>query len=174
MAQLTGAAGELFLYEVLSQHLPGFGAGNWLSGNRSILYELGHEEGPVKLPEAEPSFDFMYLDSTGQLSGHPGTMCYIECKATAADVVGNSNSPMPIPITASEWRVAQEIRDHRLAGIEQALYIVVRVDRVCVQQPGKARVAAVLCDPVQMLLDEQLRVGGDMYMYAYAVDPSGL
>lgn len=150
-AERVGAAGEVFLFSWLSQWLPGFTASSWVSGNRVHL--TGAQQ--LQPPEDEPPFDFTYTDVEGKLTGEPGTLCYIECKATSADV---SRHLMPIAITSREWALAQKVHNARLAGTA-CQYVLFRVDRV--GQSGGPRVAAVLIDPVQLLYEGQMRITGD-------------
>jgi hypothetical protein len=145
-AERTGAAGGVFLFEWLVQQLPGFTQDNWCSGNR---VHLPGDQQQLQPPLREPSFDFLYEDTEGVLSGMPGTLCYIECKATASDL-SSSSSVVPMPITPNEWTLAQQVHRERLAG-RQVQYIMIRVDRV--GKPGSPRVVAVLHDPVQLLCD---------------------
>jgi hypothetical protein len=154
-AERTGAAGEVFLFSWLSQQLPGFTHANWCSGNRVHLPK-GQQQ--LQPPDREPSFDFMYEDTDGVLSGEPGTLCYIECKATASDLRSSSSSLVPMPITPAEWSLAQQVHRERLAG-RQVQYILIRVDRV--GKPGGPRVVAVLHDPVQLLGEGVVRITGD-------------
>lgn len=153
-AQQTGAAGELFLFGYLSKLLPWFTEANWHSSNR--VYLPGSQE--LQMPSREPPYDFLYEDTTGALTQEPGTLCYMECKATAGDVHSNAR---PIPITANEWALAQRVHLKRLAGAK-CQYILFRVDHV-----GKAgttsepRLAAVLFDPVQLLAEGQLSITGE-------------
>jgi hypothetical protein len=120
-AKRIGTAGEVFLFGWLNQRLPGFAADNWCSGNRVHL--PGDQQ--LQPPTAEPSFDFVYTDEDGKLTGEPDTLCYIECKATSADV---SSQLMPIQITTLEWELAQQVHAERLAGAK-CQYILFRVDR---------------------------------------------
>lgn len=96
--------------------------------------------GPEQLqpPSSEPPYDFMCTDVEGKLTGEPGTLCYIECKATSADLSSSSSSrPLPMPITAREWGFAQMVHAQRLAGAERReQYVIVRVERV--DRPGQA------------------------------------
>ena len=118
-----GALGEAFVYAALSEELPGFGPENWHSGNRTCL--------DLPRPGREPSYDFLYEDVEGVLSGRAGTLCFIEVKSTSS---GGEN---PMPISTKEWELAQKV--HRDNG--SAMYIVFRVAGVC--PGGQPRIVAV-------------------------------
>jgi len=165
-AQRPGAAGELFLFGYLSRRLPGFTEANWHSSNR--VYLPGPQE--LQLPSREPPYDFLYEDTTGALTSEPGTLCFIECKATSGDA---RISPIPIPITPNEWDLAQQVHRKRLDGAEpRCQYILFRVDRVGRNgSTSEPRLAAMLHDPVQLLADGQLSITGeDLCIIRYRPD----
>lgn len=97
----------------------------------------------------EPSYDFEYEDVEGKLTDCPGTRCFIECKATTADV---SSTSAPFPITTNEWALAQQV--HRLAAAAAGIgggaavqYIIFRVHLVgCEGGPKLAARAKSACE----------------------------
>lgn len=139
--KVIGDVGERFVYELFANTLPGFDSSCWHSGSRSMIGLLQ--------PDTEPSYDFLYTDVEGQLSGKPGTRCFIECKATTSSL-SSSSSPKPFEISARQWELAHSLH----LNPDQGVFMIVRVDRV--GSAGGPRIAAVLQDPVQLLIDGQL------------------
>lgn len=142
-AKETGVLGEAFVYAVFSKQLPGFGPENWHSGSRRYLGQV------VLEPAVDPSYDFLYDDVEGKLSGTVGTRCFIEVKSTP-DSCGDN----PRPITTKEWELAQKVHN----GDGSAVYIVVRVAGVYAE--GKPHIAAMYKDPVALLHAGKLGLTG--------------
>ncbi|WIA16247.1 hypothetical protein OEZ85_012958 [Tetradesmus obliquus] len=140
----------------LQQKLPGFDETCWRSSARQ--YWPGSDT-PLQPPAVELSYDFLYEDVDGVLSGAPGTLCCIECKATRFDAAsdGSGVSTHEFPITTNEWRLAQEVRQQSTPQ-QPALYVVMCVDRVW--QEGGPRLVAQLWDPVGLLQQSLLWVTG--------------
>jgi hypothetical protein len=141
--KVIGDVGERYVYELFSNKLPGFGSECWHSGTRAMI--------GLPAPTTEPSYDFLYTDVDGQLSGKPGTQCFIECKATTASLSGRS-SPKPFEVSSRQWELARALHE----SPDQGMFMIVRVDRV--GSGDGPRIAAVLQDPVQLWKDGQLWV----------------
>jgi hypothetical protein len=154
--EVVGVLGEAFLFSLLQQKLPGFDESCWHSSLRK--YWAGSES-PLPPPATEPSYDFLYTDVEGELSGTCGTLCFIECKATSYDAAasGSGVSTHAWPITCKEWELARLVK-RQSTQQQPAMYIVMCVDRV--GQVGGPRLAAVLPDPVGMLQDGKLWITG--------------
>jgi hypothetical protein len=161
MAQLepherVGVLGEAFAFSLLQRKLPGFDECCWHSSARKFWPS---SESPLQPPLKDPSYDFLYEDVQGQLSGTPGTLCFIECKATSDDAAadGGRVSTRAFPISQHEWKLARLVKQQSTQQ-KPAMYIVVCVDRV--GQVGGPRLVAVLRDPVGMLQAGQLWLTG--------------
>lgn len=141
--ELTGILGECFLFHLFKEALPGFDEHCWQSGYRV------HAGLPA--PDREPSYDFLYDDVAGKLTGVPGTKCVVDCKATGGRAVEGGRL-QPIFISTREWDLAQKLHHEKSAA-----YIIVRVECVSGGQP---RIAAVLVDPVKMMYEGRLGITG--------------
>jgi len=136
-AAQTGLLGEAFVYELLRSRLPGFGAPNWVSGNRQ-RYGLT-EEGDDSL-----GYDFRYVDIDGTLTQRlEEPECLIEVKSTEGE--GGGAFPMSEP----EWQRAVEA--HQNSGREVYIIFCVASAR---EEP---RIHDILFDPVKLWHDGQLR-----------------
>jgi hypothetical protein len=153
---LVGVLGEAFAFSLLQQQLPGFDESCWHSSARQYW---PCSDNPLQPPAADPSYDFLYRDVHGELSGTPGTLCFIECKATSDNAAadGSGVSSRAFPISRNEWQLARLVK-HQSTTQQPAMYIVICIDRV--GQAGGPRLVSVLRDPVGMVAAGQLWVTG--------------
>lgn len=98
----------------------------------------------MAVDHTDPSYDFLYMDVEGILSGKPGTRCFIKCKATSGTAYDSSGRMKPFQITNRDWDSAQKVRN-----LNSDVFIVVWVEGVRVG--SEPWVAAILIDPVKMV-----------------------
>lgn len=156
--QRVGLLGEAFVFSLLQHKLPGFDESCWRSSARQY-WPRSVGPTPLQPPDVDPSFDFLYEDVEGELSGTPGTLCYIECKATSDNAAADSSglSTHSFHISPKQWELARLVK-LRSTPEQPQLFVVMCVDRV--GRPGGPRLVSVLKDPVGMAQAGQLWVTG--------------
>ena len=154
--QRVGLLGEAFVFSLLQHKLPGFDESCWRSSARQY-WPRSEGQTPLQPPVVDPSFDFLYEDVEGELSGTPGTLCYIECKATSDNSAADSSglSTHCFHISPKQWELARLVK-LRSTPEQPQLFVVMCVDRV--GRPGGPRLVSVLKDPVGMAQAGQLWV----------------
>ena len=145
--ELVGYLGERFVYEhFLAANFPDFDISCWVSENR----ERYEGQAPKRVGQG---YDFRYRDVTGRLTGRKddAPLCLIEVKTTTGD--GQAS----FPITANEWRVAQECHDPQ----DERFYLIIRVRQV----QDAPEIFDVIIDPIQAIRDGWLQlVNKDFYL----------
>jgi hypothetical protein len=150
----VGVLGEAFAFSLLQRKLPGFDESCWHSSARQ--YWLCSEF-PLQPPLKDPSYDFLYKDVDGELSGTPGTLCLIECKATSDDAAAGGSGVSTRDLSAAtngSWRGWSNFSQCS-SSRPCTLWCVDRVG-----QAGGPRLVAVLRDPVGMQQEGQLWLTG--------------
>jgi hypothetical protein len=107
--QRVGVLGEAFAFSLLQYKLTGFDESCWHS---SAQQYWPYSDAPLQPRARDPSYNFLYRDVHGELSGTPGTLCFVECKATSDDAAadGSGVSTRDFPISRSEWQLARLVK----------------------------------------------------------------
>lgn len=146
--RLTGALGELLVYETFSATLPGFGPDCWRSGSRALAAGLVP-------PAFEGVVDFVWTDEAGHpgLLGRPGVTYYFEVKSTSTNYGGCPGDSFAL----SEAQLNLALR---LRGAPDAAFVVVRVIDAGGRPGAEPRVAALILDLAERLSEGRLRLRG--------------
>ena len=131
--QLNGLLGEVFVYELLRDRLPGFDFQCWRSSN-AVRYGVATE------CDDGLGADFLYHDVAGTLTGRAdGPEVYVEVKATSGE------GKTPFELSANEWETALQIHHER----GSRAYVIIRISHV----RSEPIVHRVFVDPVQLKRD---------------------
>ncbi|KAK0705957.1 hypothetical protein B0T26DRAFT_679718 [Lasiosphaeria miniovina] len=164
-----GAAGELFVFELLSRlRLPGFSRANWQSTIRS--YAAAHPEFADLAPwTGRETADITYADADGSLArllvgagyldarvwaGVKGLQCFVEVKATT----GPCNTPFYM--SKGQYKRMQNVSNNNANDRQtDALYVVFRVFNLGADAVG----LRVLVDPESMRQRGELAFAAELW-----------